>query len=410
MRILAIETSCDETSVAIIDAEGGFESPNFRVLANIVSSQADLHAEYGGIFPTLAKREHLKNLPLVLDEALKTAKKTLRLNGLTSDVNHLEFSDLNIDIIAVTVGPGLEPALWTGIEFAKDLAKKWDKPLVAVNHMEGHIASVLLGQNTGSTKSQTTKNKVQFPAIALLVSGGHTEIVLIKKWLDYKIIGETRDDASGEAFDKAARMLGLGYPGGPLISMEAEKARNSKRPPSPRLRQASEIRKNLKNSEIVSDFEFSASDLTLPRPMIHSKDYDFSFSGLKTALLYLIRDIRKVRESENISDLVPELAHEFQNAIVETLVAKTIRAVKEYNAKSLILAGGVANNKLLQTSLAESVLKSSPHTTLHIPHLSYTTDNGAMIGSAGYFRAFRNEHVKNMNSLRAVGNLRLESK
>ena len=411
MRILAIETSCDETSISILEARGGFESPNFNILANVVSSQASLHAQYGGVFPNLAKREHLKNLPLVLEESIRTAN----LNREASDVSH-------VDIIAVTYGPGLEPALWTGIEFAKNLAQEWKKPLVAVNHMEGHIASVLLNGGTsptslkelhGASNDQSSifktnleanqanaPKKLSFPAVALLVSGGHTEIVLIKKWLDYEIIGETRDDAAGECFDKGARMLGLGYPGGPVISAEAEKARNPKH----------EIQKKSGNSKIVSNSEFSALDLTLPRPMLHSKDYDFSFSGLKTALLYLIRDIRKETGKEDISDLVPELAHEFQNAVVETLVAKTIRAVIEHNTKSLILAGGVANNKLLQNVLAKAASKSSPHTTLHIPQTLFTTDNGAMIGAAGYLRALNKDYVQNLDSLSAKGHLRLGGK
>ncbi len=233
MRILAIETSCDDTGIAVLEIKGG-KNPIFKILAEGISSQVKIHAEYGGVFPALAKREHIKNLPILLDKVLKKAK--------------LENKKIPVDIVAVTSGPGLEPALWTGIVFAKELGEKWNIPVIPVNHMEGHILSVF-GKNKGAFQIP----KIEFSALALLVSGGHTELVLMKDWLKYKVIGETLDDAAGEAFDKVARMLGLPYPGGPEISKLAEQGR----------------KENIKY------------DFKLPRPMMYSKNYDFSFSGLK---------------------------------------------------------------------------------------------------------------------------------
>ena len=200
MKILAIETSCDETAIAILEIKKTGSKTGFRILSNIVSSQMKLHAKWGGVVPSLAKREHIKNLPIVLKKALKEA----------------DLLKPNVNLIAVTNGPGLEPALWTGINFAKELAEKWGKPLIGVNHLEGHLFSVFLKENR-----EFQISNFQFPIIALLVSGGHTQLVLVKDLLKYKILGETRDDAAGEAFDKVARMLNLGYPGGPAIAKTA---------------------------------------------------------------------------------------------------------------------------------------------------------------------------------------------
>ncbi|MEK9185413.1 MAG: hypothetical protein AAB863_01430, partial [Patescibacteria group bacterium] len=279
MIILGIETSCDETAVSVVEAGELVEKPVFKVLGSALASQAKLHDKYGGVYPNLAKREHIRNLPAVLIEALRKANL----------ISNLEFPISNnpdIDAIAVTVGPGLEPALWTGINFAQDLSREWGVPLIPTNHMEGHIASVLLSKTDENPKFEApnnkprtkasfirgrriqnsnieTQNKIKFPAIALLISGGHTELVYLKSWQEKEIIGETKDDAVGEAFDKVARMLGLPYPGGPEISMLAEDARS-------------------KNLHLETKF---------PRPMIHSGDLNFSFSGLKTAVLYYLRDM-----------------------------------------------------------------------------------------------------------------------
>lgn len=351
MIILGIETSCDETAISVVEARGGFKRPKFMVLSHVVSSQVKLHAPYGGVYPTLAKREHIKNLPIVLKRALKQAKLNLP----------------KIDAIAVTRGPGLEPALWTGITFAKDLAKKYKKPLLGINHMEGHIASVLL--NGGSTKHEIRNTKgFRFPALALLVSGGHTELVVIRDFMKYKIIGETRDDAAGEAFDKVARLLGLPYPGGPHLSKLARKGVRDRYP--------------------------------LPRPMINSKNYDFSFSGLKTAVLYFLRDNPGVNKAD--------IASSFEQAVIDVLVSKTIRAVKEYGVKSVILAGGVANNTELRKQLGVAVKEFSPLSTFYFPLSTYTSDNASMIAVAGYFHALKNKFIKSPSKLKAEGNLKLK--
>ncbi|MBU3925970.1 tRNA (adenosine(37)-N6)-threonylcarbamoyltransferase complex transferase subunit TsaD [Patescibacteria group bacterium] len=366
MRVLAIETSCDETAISIVECFGGINppigEPRFKILSNIIASQIKIHAKWGGVVPNLAKREHIKNLPIVLKKALRKTKME------------------DIDLIAVTVGPGLEPALWTGINFAEDLAKKSNKPLIGINHMEGHIVASLLNQ----------KNKITFPAIALLVSGGHTEIVFIRKWLDYKIIGQTRDDAAGEAFDKVAKMLKLPYPGGPEISKMAEKFK-------------------IKNLKLK---------INLPRPMINSKDYDFSFSGLKTAVLYLIKDLQKtIPKFSDRKDLVSSICHEFQQAVIDVLIKKTICAAKEYKIKTLILGGGVSANTELRKQLAEAIKKELPNTLYLIPDIKYTTDNAVMIAIAAclrrqaYFHALKKPFDKlkvKSKKLKANGNLILK--
>src|SRR3989344_4879889 len=351
MRILGIETSCDETAISVVEASGGFREPKFRVLSHVVSSQVKIHAPYGGVYPSLAKREHVKNLPIVLKRALKGANLGLE----------------KIDVISVTRGPGLEPALWTGITFAKELAGKYNKPIVAVNHMEGHITSVLL--DGSEDKNSNLKNqKLTFPTLALLVSGGHTELVLMRGFIKYKIIGETRDDAAGEAFDKVGRVLGLAYPGGPAISLLAKKGNREKYP--------------------------------LPRPMINSKNYDFSFSGLKTAVLYFLRD-NPDAPKENV-------AASFEQAVIDVLVSKTIRAAKEYKVENIILAGGVANNTELRKQLGIAIRKSLPHSTFRFPLSMYTTDNASMIAAAGYFRALKKQFVKSRSTIKAEGNLKLK--
>src|SRR3989344_2605907 len=314
MKILSIETSCDETGIAIIEADGGFEAPQFEVLANNTISQINIHTQYGGVFPALAKREHQKNLPFIFEKTLKDSglwKEKQKPYNLYSNIRTnirikivrwklrkllakdigLYYSSINlilsiekpaVDYIAVTYGPGLEPALWVGINFAKALHYLWGIPIVPVNHMEGHILSVLLKDRKVNSKllpaqagetlnsylpdrqaKQTqisNDSNLKFPALALLISGGHTELVYIENWQKYKLLGETRDDAVGEAFDKVARILGLPYPGGPEISRLAKNG--------------------VQNEKIK-----------LPRPMIHTDDFSFSFSGIKTAALYLSRDL-----------------------------------------------------------------------------------------------------------------------
>ena len=277
----------------------------------------------------------------------------------------------HIDKIVVTVGPGLTPALWVGISFAKALAVAWDIPIAPVNHMEGHLLSTVV--KNPKEKFNLSNSNLAFPAISLLVSGGHTEIVLFKKIGSYKLIGQTRDDAAGEAFDKVARMIGLEYPGGPLVSKLAEQFRKSK---------------------IISH-------TTLPRPMIHSKDFDFSFSGLKTAVLYLLRDL----STQNIlldENKKMEIACEFENAVVDVLTKKTFAAIAHHNAKSLIVGGGVSANTELQKRCTEEAKKINIQ--LHFPEKSLSTDNAIMIAIAGYFAK---SVPLSSKKLIAVGNLAL---
>lgn len=354
MRILAIETSCDETAIALLDIDGPLKKPNIKVLTNTLLSQAKLHEAYGGIFPNLAKREHQKNLPILLDQVLQQATS-----------HKLEASD--IDCIAVTEGPGLEPALWTGIVFAQDLAKKWGKPLIGVNHMEGHILSILPDLKEGEA--------LELPALALLVSGGHTELVYMEDFGHYKIVGRTRDDAVGEAFDKVARMLGLPYPGGPEISKRAELARG----------------------------KGERDSIQLPRPMIHSKDFDFSFSGLKTSVLY------KVKEAGELTpEFVEDMSRAFEDAAVETLVEKTRRALKEFlEVKTLIVGGGVSANKFLTSSL-EKMMQEFQDKSLRIALKDLSTDNAIMIGIVAYSQLKKNPNL-HPQEIVARGNLSLSS-
>ena len=382
MKILSIETSCDETGISILEAKGGVKNASFRVLADNVSSQIDVHISYGGVYPALAKREHIKNLPLVLEKTLKQATAKVGQAKLKLARQDLAINP-GIDAIAVTYGPGLEPALWTGIVFAKELARKWSAgrrsavPIIPVNHMEGHLLSVF-GKSKGTFKIP----KVKTPMLSLLVSGGHTELVLVKKWMDYKIIGETLDDAVGEAFDKVARMLGLPYPGGPQISKLAEKERRNKK----------------------------TYTFVLPRPMLHSKNFDFSYSGLKTAVLYLIRDLGGL---EKISvKRKSQIALEFENSAIECLVYKTAKAIEKYKIKTLIVGGGVSANQHLKTEIKKITGKDIK---LYFPTKELSTDNSLMIGITGYLNYIKNKNlpagrhgkVPKPESIKASGNLKL---
>lgn len=407
MKILAIETSCDETSVAIAD----FSRTKVRVFSHIVLSQIPVHKKFGGVVPNLAKREHQKNLvPLLLQALQEAGFKNLK-HGAQNAKSQAKIKKLlereqelwryfqkyilplkmpSIDAIAVTYGPGLEPALWVGVNFARALAYLWKKPIIPVNHMLGHLYSAYLQPIQKATASRFSTStfkilKVKHPALALLVSGGHTELVLSKNQRNYTIIGETLDDAAGEAFDKAARILGLGYPGGPEISRLAE----------------SEVTK-------LDKIQFR-----LPRPMLNSKDYNFSFSGLKTAVLYLTRDLGR----KKTKDLRPLLAKEFQEAVVEVLVKKTVRAAQKYNAKTVLLGGGVSANKLLRKELSETLSREIPKTELLTAPLALSGDNALMIAAAAYFQkqnAYRRRGTKHSrgykepwNKISADANLRI---
>lgn len=386
MKILSIETSCDETAISLLETSGNKKNPIFKILASDLNSQIDIHRKYGGVFPALAKREHIKNLPILLEVVLKKSK----------------IKESKIDLIAVTSGPGLEPALWTGIVFAKELSKRWKIPVIPVNHMEGHIFSVFAKEKG---KFQIIKTK--FPILSLLVSGGHTELVLIEKLGKYKIIGETLDDASGEAFDKVARMLELPYPGGPEISKLAEKERKSnfKEAPQSDGSRTEQIFQQKNCDSLKIDF-LSFKKISLPRPMLHSKNYNFSFSGLKTAVLYLIRDLKENNPNIlNDINIKQKIACEFENAVVETLVYKTKKAIEEYKIKTLIVAGGVSANKYLKQEL-KKLTKNKQE--LLFPKGKLATDNSIMIGIVGYLKHLEQPNKKiNISKIKANGNLRL---
>lgn len=268
-----------------------------------------------------------------------------------------------IDIITVTQGPGLEPALWVGINFAKTLGTIWNIPVVPTNHMEGHIVSVLIESG----------KDVNFPALALLISGGHTELVLIKSWHEYSVIGRTRDDAVGEAFDKVARILGLEYPGGPKISVLAKKSRERE-----------------KNTNIV-----------LPRPMLNTKDYDFSFSGLKTAVLYMVKKMGELSETDK-----EDIAREFEDSATEVLVKKTRQAMIDHNVRTIIIGGGVIANENIREAFQKMTSIDFVDVGLHIPEIEHSTDNAIMIAVAGYMR-FMNKGESLEKDFKASGNLGL---
>jgi N6-L-threonylcarbamoyladenine synthase len=337
MIILAIETSCDETAAAVIQAE----KDKVEVLSNVVSSQIKLHAAWGGVVPNLAAREHLKNIVPVIKTSLKEA-------SLTQE---------KIDLLAVTEGPGLIPALLIGVNAAKTLAYTWQKPLLGIHHIEGHIYANFINEIRAIPKDQKpkTKNIPEFPILCLVVSGGHTQLVYIKNHLDYKIIGETLDDAAGEAFDKVARILKLGYPGGPAVSLMAEKQKSLP----------------------------SSWQINFPRPMLNKDNFDFSFSGLKTSVLY---ETKKNESLIKNKKYISAICREFQQAVVDVLITKTLKAAEKLKPKTIILAGGVSANKELRKQLGEAIQDKFPKIKYQVPVLQYSVDNAAMIATAAYFR------------------------
>lgn len=367
MIILAIETSCDETAIAIVKSNK--LGTKCTVLSHTVLSQIDIHKEYGGVFPMMAKREHARIIVTLLEKCLRDAGlyKELKIKHkipkkIISKIDKIlareenvaiellelfeKIGTIKVDAIAVTSGPGLEPALWVGISTALALSAITDLPLYPINHMEGHIIAATLKASKDSKGSEVyTLPKLQTPALALLISGGHTEIVHIKEIGKYKIIGQTRDDAVGEAFDKVARMLGLPYPGGPEISRLASIARN--------------------RGEVIEKTNL------LPRPMIYSKDLDFSFSGLKTAVLYKLQKYPQI--SQSTKEVV---ALDFENATAEVLVKKTLSAVKKTNAKEVIVGGGVSANTHIRNELARALENIA---ILRVPSRDLSTDNALMI-------------------------------
>jgi N6-L-threonylcarbamoyladenine synthase len=410
MKILAIETSCDDTAISIVEVKGSLKKPVFKVLAHNISSQTKIHEQWGGVVPSLAKREHGKNLVPLLVKSLQDGALKSNFKGVRSWTSKLQnkitkmlerepelreqFLETiptlkipKIDAIAVTKGPGLEPALWVGINFAKALAQVWDKPLYPINHLEGHILASLATPQNPVKSLRDHGARIQFPAISLIVSGGHTELVLSKDWLEYKIVGRTRDDAVGEAFDKVARILGLPYPGGPEISKLASSFDKIK----------------LQHTDPHFGSSASKSEIKLPRPMLHSGDLDFSFSGIKTAVLYMVQKLKA--ENKFTDEIKAEIAHDFQNAVIEVIIAKTLTATKKFKAKTIIAGGGVIANASLRNAL--QLTATSSKLNLLIPELSYSTDNATMIALAAGFRLLAGKSKKS-SSFKAEGNLNLK--
>ncbi len=345
MRVLGIETSCDETAIAIVEGKGN----RLVVKKNLVYSQANEFAKMGGVVPEVAARLHLEKIMPLLESVVPKGGK-------------------GIDAVSVTIGPGLMPALRTGVEVAKTLAYAWNKPLVGVSHMEGHIAGAWLQDSAGIFSYFQKADAPTLPALCLLVSGGHTELVLMEDFGRFTRIGETIDDAAGEAFDKAAKMLGLPYPGGPEIAKTA-----------------------LAGNKLAYDF---------PRGLMKTEDYNFSFSGLKTSLLYTLRDHEDQMEDPHFR---ADIAASFEEAIVDALARKTEKAIRFYQPKSIIVAGGVSANKELRKRFAQLVTQK--HTLpLFFPKFAYSLDNAAMIAGAGYFKYRAHGAVPNVLAVKADPN------
>jgi len=363
MKVLAIETSCDETGIALVDGHKRANGFAFTVIKSALLSQAALHAEYGGVYPNLAKREHEKNLPILFEQ----------------------FASEQADAIAVTRGPGLEPALWTGIEFAKKIAQERSIPLLPTNHMEGHLLSSLI--KDGELK------EVKLPVLALLISGGHTEFVLMKDWFEYEIVGKTLDDAVGEAFDKVARMLGLPYPGGPHISRLAEEVRAKQKVDFAPLGSS----QRSQNQPFVS----------LPRPMIGTNNCDVSFSGLKTAALYALRDRGGIQQFS--ANEIADFAREFEDAVADVLVHKTKRALEETGAETFVIGGGVAANAHIRRVLQTTVAKKFNEVEVRLPDPGITGDNAVMIAEAALVRALSGIQDAGGEETRAEGGLSISS-
>lgn len=356
MYILAIETSCDETAAAVIKADK--KTGRILVLSNIISSQIEIHRKYGGVVPEVAAREHVLNILPVIHEALEQAK----------------IKPEKLDYLAATKGPGLVTSLLAGLETVRALSFAWNKPVLEVNHIEGHIYANFIN----------LKTPVKFPALILTVSGGHTNLILMDAKHKIKIIGETLDDAAGEAYDKGAKMMGLGYPGGPAISkLAATYAQSSAithtKAPAPE----------------------TSNQIILPRPMLTANNLNFSFSGLKTALLY------QLQKDKSWQKRLPEYCYAYQEAIIDVLVGKTIKAATKYQVSSVMLSGGVSANSELRLRLAQAVIDKLDKAKFFVPALEYTTDNAAMIGAAAAFQAWAGKS-RSFRQLKADPSLQLK--
>jgi len=317
MYVLGVETSCDETSVSV-------SKDGKQILSNVVLSQIDIHKEYGGVVPEIASREHIKGITYVFDQAMKEAG--------------IDYKDL--DLIAVTQGPGLIGSLLIGVNAAKVVSLNYQIPIIGVHHITGHIYASNIEQD------------MEFPLIALVVSGGHTELILMKEHFSFEKLGETQDDAVGEAYDKVARVLGLPYPGGPVVDRMAQKGEE--------------------------EYHF-------PRPMIDTDDFNFSFSGLKSHVINLHHNMKQRQETINIENF----CRSFQEAVTDVLVAKTIKAKEQYAVKQIVVAGGVAANSGLRKKMKEQITDIP----VYFPKMAYCTDNAAMIGIAGYYKYQKEQRV-----------------
>ncbi len=331
MIVLSVESSCDETSVSI-------NRDGVNILSNVVLSQIDIHKEYGGVVPEIASREHIKGITIVFEEAVSNA-------GIKKE---------EIDLVAVTKGPGLIGSLLIGVNAAKAFAFANDIPIVGVHHIAGHIYANAITE------------PLQFPLVCLVVSGGHTELILMKEHYDFVKLGETMDDAVGEAYDKVARTVGLGYPGGPVVDRLAKEGK-----------------------------------CTYKMPNISQRDsYNFSFSGIKSHVINLVHNIKQRNQELNI----PDLCASFQEAVTEVLVEKSLQAINEFDAKMFIIAGGVAANKGLRAKISERIT----HVKVVVPEFRYCTDNAAMIGVAGYFQYQKQQKADDM-TLNGSSRIKMEA-
>lgn len=387
MLIFSIETSCDETAVSLIEATGEFPDATYEIHGDALWSQVDIHKEYGGVFPTIAKREHAATIVPLLEKVFEESGKletehsphlepetekqirTLleREPGLADQLLtfYKKHGRQTVDLIAVTNGPGLEPALWVGVNFARAIAILWDVVVIGVNHMEGHILASVFDADRDDQLSE-----IEFPAISLLISGGHTELIKLSTWGTYEKIGQTRDDAVGEAYDKVARLIGLSYPGGPEVAKRAEIARKANLP----------------------------TYTKLPSPMLHTKDLDFSFSGLKTAVRYAVQE-KTLTEEETQA-----LCRDFEDAVTTVLVRKTSAAIETCGAKTLIVGGGVSANQHIKRTLETILFETHPEVVTYFPRPGLSTDNSIMIALAGHARATSALAPQGSDVIRANGN------
>ncbi len=395
--MLAIETSCDDAGITISQIEGNdFPPSKIKKQINLISSQTEIHRPWGGIVPSLAKREHQKSLLPLLKEGLKKANWLIRRESPELSVKKAKtvekildkesllkekceqflstYQEPPLDYIAVTQGPGLLPSLWVGMNFARALSFYWNIPIIPVNHLEGHLLAIWLSPSPPPLSTV-------FPSMGLIVSGGHTQLIFSPRLGEYKVIGETRDDAAGECFDKTARLLGLGYPGGPEIAKRAEKWHNRKG-----------------KAKIPPEIQA----IKLPRPMFYQPNYDFSFSGLKTAVLYLRhQQSTKIKESSLYQE---KMSAEIQAAVNDVLVKKTLRAARDFSVQSIILSGGVAANQDLRQQLTEKGQKQGFNFFVPLPQ--FCTDNAAMIALAGYYHYCQKE-MTSWADVSVKANLRL---